>query len=290
LVGTVSLSTDGSADSVAEDTGLRRELTDDGVLVLTIDRPQRRNSWNPQVESAYLGALDEAVNDDAVRVVVLTGAGRMFCPGMDTDRLELASTGKSEPYMGGRRRPQTSPLSFPKPIIAAVNGPCAGVGFVHALMCDLRFTVPGAKWTAAFSRMGLVAEDGIAWRLQRLIGAGRAADLLLSARVVSGSEAVSIGLANGMFEPAELMPRVLAYASDLARNCSPVSLALIKRQLVTDADASLEEARLRSVAWLSLARTFPDFAEGVEAFTARRSPSFPPLPRDLQSALNGLPQ
>jgi enoyl-CoA hydratase/carnithine racemase len=274
---------------VTIDAGLRQELLEDGVLVLAIDLPERNNAWNADLETAYLAALDAATRDDAVRAVVLTGTGRAFCPGMDTQRLQASSSGTALPYLGGQRRPQTSALFFPKPLVAAVNGACAGVGFIQALMCDVRFTVPEAKWTFALSRRGLNAEDAIAWRLQRIVGVGRAADLLLSSRVVKGDEALALGLVKEVVQPDLLLDRVLEYARDIVRNVSPVSYALVKRQLLLDADATVEESRLRSVAWLDLAKTFPDYAEGVRSFVDRRPPDFPPLPRELQTPLPGPP-
>src|SRR6202007_432378 len=153
-----------------------------------------------------------------------------FCAGADMQQLQQLS-GASAAAVGanGRarveRRPQTFPLSIPKPIIAAVNGACAGIGLVQALMCDIRFAARGAKFTTAFARRGLVAEHGISWILPRLIGPARALDLLLSGRVLLAEEAAELGLVNRTVEPAQLLDLATAYARDLARNRSPSSMA-----------------------------------------------------------------
>jgi enoyl-CoA hydratase/carnithine racemase len=264
-----------------------RDLNEDGVLLLTLHRPERGNAWNADMETAYFCALDDAAADPDVRAVVLTGHGKSFCPGMDMQRLDAASAGTVGTYMEGVRRPQTAALYFPKPLIAAVNGACAGIGYIQALMCDVRFTVPNAKWTPALSRRGLNAEDALAWLLPRLVGLARATDLLLSSRIVLGAEAVRLGLATELAEPESLLDAALAYASDVARNCSPVSLALVKRQLLLDAESTLEEARLRSVELLTEAKRFSDYREGVLSFMEKRPPAFEPLPVALQVPLPG---
>src|SRR5438876_415142 len=157
----------------------------DGVALLTLNRPQRLNAWTDEMEHAYFGLLDRCAASEQVRVIVVTGAGRGFCAGADMQHLqELSDGGSDERHRTQVRRPQTFPLSVPKPIVAAINGACAGIGLVQALMCDIRFAAQGAKLTTAFSRRGLVAEHGISCILPRLVGPARALDLLLSGRVV----------------------------------------------------------------------------------------------------------
>src|SRR6202007_1348651 len=159
-----------------------------------------------------------------------------FCAGADMQQLQQLS-GASAAAVGanGRarveRRPQTTPLTVPKPIIAAINGPCAGIGLVQALMCDIRFAAEGAKLTTAFARRGLVAEHGSSWMLPRLIGPARALDLLLSGRVVLAEEALAMGLVNRVLERDALVSAVMDYAKDLAANCSPSAMAAIKHQV-----------------------------------------------------------
>ena len=166
----------------------------EGVAQLTLNRPDRLNAWTAEMGRAYFDLLDECAAREDVRVIVVTGAGRGFCAGADMKDLESIGSGDLD---GARadldERPQTYALTIPKPVIAAINGPCAGLGLVHALMCDLRFAAQGAKLTTAFARRGLVAEHGISWVLPRLVGPARALDLLLSGRIVLAEEAARAG-------------------------------------------------------------------------------------------------
>jgi len=245
------------------------------VLLLTLNRPERMNGWTEDLENRYFALLDEAEESDAVRAVVVTGAGPAFCAGADFSDLEQLTSGV--PAGISNSRPRSRPYFFPKPLIAALNGATAGLGLVQALYCDLRFCSSEAKITTAFSRRGLTAEYGIAWLLPRLVGTGPARDLLLSARVIRGPEAAGIGLVDHVVEPSQTVPAALASADDIARNCSPTSLAVIKDQLrtalETDFDSSFESAEraLRD----SLDR--PDLAEGIASYMERREPRFPPL-------------
>jgi enoyl-CoA hydratase/carnithine racemase len=250
---------------------------DDGVCLITLNRPERANAWIDEMELQYFATLRRAARDQDVHAIVIAGAGHRFCPGMDLDRLTEITQG-ARPYLNDRS-PQTLLRDIPKPVIAAVAGPCAGIGFVQAVMADIRFSTPDATWSAAFSRIGLIAEDAVAWRLQRLCGDGVAADLLLSSRPVKGTEAVQIGLANRLVAEPDLISAACTYAAELAER-SALSLALIKRQLVLDASSSIGEARQRSVTWLAHAKTQPDYAEGVQALVERRRPRFPALPQD----------
>src|SRR4051794_38134341 len=206
--------------------------TSDGVAVLTLNRPDRLNAWTFELEQAYFGALADCAEDPDVRVIVVTGAGRGFCAGADMDDLQGIGSGALDvDERAAQRRKQTFPLTIPKPIVAAVNGAAAGLGLVQALMCDIRFAAAGAKFTTAFSRRGLIAEHGISWILPRLVGPSRALDLLLSARVVLAEEAFAMGLVNRVVAPDALLDETLAYARDLAVNCSPASLAIVKSQI-----------------------------------------------------------
>ena len=249
------------------------EQTDDGVLVLTLNRPERHNAWTLEMELLYNDLFDRAEADPDVRAVVLTGAGRSFCPGMDMSVLDDASSGR-RPWPTDSLPPRTRPVTFPKPVIAAINGACAGIGFNQALMCDVRFAVPKAKLAAAFSRRGLVAEDGVAWILPRVVGYGHASDMLLSSRPVTGTEALAMGLVNRLVEPGELLPTALAYAGELARQCSPYAMSLIKRQLLDDQERGFLEGRDDARALLAVAKKAPDYREGVRSFMERRAPRF----------------
>src|SRR6202050_2269435 len=219
---------------------------DEGVALLTPNTQGRMNAWTAAMEDEYFSALDQCARDSHVRAIVVTGAGRACRAGADIQDLQALGNG-SEPgqaheHADDERRAQTFPLSIPKPIIAAVNGPCAGIGLVQALMCDLRFAAEDAKMTTAFARRGLIAEHGISWILPRLIGPARALDLLLSGRVVLGREASTLGLVNRSLPGATLLEDTLAYARDLAVNCSPASMATMKRQVYSDLERTLPDA------------------------------------------------
>ncbi|MFN2539493.1 MAG: enoyl-CoA hydratase-related protein [Mycobacteriales bacterium] len=251
------------------------EVRDDGVALLTLNRPDRKNAWSAEMEHRYFGLLDELDRDERVRAVVLTGSGSSFCPGMDTGRLEQVAGGPLR--QDGRRSPYR-PWALRKPMIAAINGGCAGIGLVQALLCDVRFAARGARLATAFTRRGLAGEYGITWLLPRLVGTGVATELLISGRTVEADEAAALGLVHRVLEPTELMSFALSYAADLAANCAPTSMALMRHQLHLDAGPGLAAALGRS--YLAMAHTVADvdLAEGVASMVERRAPSFRPLP------------
>jgi enoyl-CoA hydratase/carnithine racemase len=264
---------------------------DGGVALLTLNRPERLNAWTAEMEHEYFALLERCASDEQVRAIVVTGAGRGFCAGADMDQLQAlgdagAPASAQAPGNGAtaaldahaiERRAQTFPLSIPKPIIAAINGPCAGIGLVQALMCDLRFAAAGAKLTTAFARRGLIAEHGISWILPRLVGPARALDLLMSARVVFAEEAQALGLVNRVLAPEELLETTLEYARELAVYCSPASIATIKRQVYADLQRTLPDALATADELMLASFAAPDFVEGVASFVERREPRFPPL-------------
>ncbi|HEV2811966.1 MAG TPA: enoyl-CoA hydratase [Solirubrobacteraceae bacterium] len=249
----------------------------DGVCVLTLNRPDRMNAWTHEMEARYFDLLEEADRDPETRVVVVTGAGRGFCPGFDMQALSDMSAGEGSADVEAPRRPQAFPLTIRKPIVAAINGACAGIGLVQALMCDIRFAAAGAKFTTAFARRGLVAEHGSSWMLPRLVGPARALDLLLSGRVFLAEEAERLGVVNRVLPAETVLDEALAYARDLAENCSPAAMAAIKSQVYRDLERGLDDsvADANRLMLESFAR--PDFAEGVQSFVERRPPRFAPL-------------
>jgi enoyl-CoA hydratase/carnithine racemase len=247
-----------------------------GVLTLTLNRPERHNGWTLELEEAYFDALAGAAADAEVRAIVVTGAGRSFCPGLDMQALSASADG--ERLNVRPRRPMTFALSIPKPLIAAINGACAGIGFIQASCADVRFGARGAKLTTAFARRGLPAENSLAWLLPRLIGHANATDLLLSARAIDADEAHTLSFLKEVTAPDQLLPTAVAYASDLAANVSPIAMATIKAQLWSDWQRTQEESRrfaLERVADLS--DNHPDFKEGVRSFVEKRPPAFPGL-------------
>jgi enoyl-CoA hydratase/carnithine racemase len=251
----------------------------DGVALLTLNRPERLNAWTSEMQRAYFDALEHCGSSEDVRVIVLTGAGRGFCAGADMQELQAIGNGDIDSAVEAHdRRPQTFPLSIPKPIIAAINGPCAGLGLVQALMCDMRFAASGAKLTTAFARRGLIAEHGISWILPRLVGPAAALDLLLSGRVLLAEEAHELGLVNRALAPELLLEETMVFARDLATNCSPASMATIKRQVYAALEQDLSQALAEADGLMLESFTAPDFGEGVTSFLERRDPRFAALP------------
>jgi enoyl-CoA hydratase/carnithine racemase len=257
------------------DEPVLRDL-DRGVLTLTLNRPERHNGWTLELEEAYFDALAAAAADPEVRVIVVTGAGKAFCPGLDMQALSASTEGTR---LGIRpRRPMTFALSIPKPVIAAVNGACAGIGFIQAACADVRFGARKAKLTTAFARRGLPAENSLAWLLPRLIGHAHAADLLLSARTIEADEAAALGFLQRVTEPEALLAATCAYAHDLADNVSPIAMATIKAQLWGDWERTQDASRRHAIERVAeLSDSYPDFKEGVQSFVERRPPSFPGL-------------
>jgi enoyl-CoA hydratase/carnithine racemase len=254
------------------------KTVDDGVATLTLNRPDRLNAWTAEMERTYFGMLEQCATSEEVRVIVVTGAGRGFCAGADMQELQTLGDGRGQSRASARDpRPQTFPRSIPKPILAAINGPCAGIGLVQALMCDVRFAAEEAKLTTAFSRRGLVGEHGISWILPRLVGPARALDLLLSGRVLLGGEAAELGLVNRAVAPEDLIEQTLAYARELAVNCSPTSMATMKRQVYADLERGLPDALAEADRLMLESFSAPDFAEGVASFIERRDPRFASL-------------
>ena len=247
----------------------------EGIATVTLNRPDRLNAWTVEMEQAYFAALDECAASAEVRVIVVTGAGRGFCAGAEMKDLQAIGAGEIDTERRVRDRPlQSHPLSIPKPIVAAINGSCAGLGLVQALMCDVRFAAAGAKLTTSFARRGLVAEHGISWILPRLIGPARALDLLLSGRGVLAEEALELGLVNRVHAHDVLLEHAVDYAREIARSCSPASMATMKRQVYADLLGGLADATTEADRLMLASFNEPDFAEGVTSFLERRDPRF----------------
>ena len=260
----------------------------DRIAVITLNRPDRLNAWTGRMHTEYRWCLEQADSDDGVRVIVVTGAGRGFCAGADSTALEgHAARGgyddglPAEPPRPGFGTDERFDADFAyhfglaTPVIAAVNGPAAGVGLVLACYCDLRFAAAGAKLTPAHGRLNPPAEYGLSWLLPRLIGAGRAMDLLLTNRVVLAEEALGMGLVNRV-EPADrLLPATLEFARELASSVSRRSLTETRRQVWIDQHrdgrAAVEAAR----DLLGRMTTDDDYRRGVRPLVEKRPPEFP---------------
>src|SRR6476620_5887771 len=224
---------------MAEYAHLLTETSADGVRTLTLDRPEKLNAVNGALASSFSSAVADAAAEDAVRVVVITGAGRAFCAGLDlSEPPTLPSSTRVErldPYawVGTWVR---SVVACEKPVIAAVNGPAAGAGFGLALACDLRIVAASARMTAGYARRGLSPDAGVSYFLPRHVGLARASDVLLTGRDVDADEALLIGLATMVIPDAEFASAVSAYASRLALG-PPIAQALTKRLLVQSMDS-----------------------------------------------------
>jgi enoyl-CoA hydratase/carnithine racemase len=246
---------------------------DGKVLVVTLHRPDRLNAWTAALESHFLHTLEQAERDRSICAIVVTGAGRGFCVGADLSGSvdDMLREGPPLPP----RETHTFPPTMATPVIAAINGACAGVGLAVALHADIRFIADDAKLTTAFAKRGLVAEHGLAWLLPRLVGRGRAMDLLISARVFSGADAHRYGLAEFCLPAADVVSAAVEYAHELAANSSPTSIAWIKAQLLeADAPSVLSALHMsddltrRSYRW-------PDLREGIQSWQADRAAEFP---------------
>jgi enoyl-CoA hydratase/carnithine racemase len=248
----------------------------DRVATLTLNRPDRLNAWTPDMEARYFDLLDVADNDPEVRAIVVTGSGRGFCAGMDA--AVLSERAQSEAPRRPRARPLSHPLSVRKLLIAAINGGCAGIGLLQALLCDVRFAASEARISTAFTRRGLPPEFGSAWLLSRIIGGGRSADLMLSGRTIDGVEAHRVGLVSDVAPAEKLLELVYAYASDVATNCSPRAIAYGKAQMAADWSRTFAESEQFSELIYSRDEHREDFGEGVRSFVERRSPEFAPVP------------
>lgn len=260
----------------------------DGVYTVTLDRPDRMNAWNGDMESGFRAAMVEATVNSDIRVVVLTGAGKAFCAGADTEFLKALQDGTAQvaPASGDDPWPDAEPVfkgkfalaaAVPKPVIAAVNGPAVGIGYVLSLFCDIRLASEDAFFSASFARLGLIAEKGIDWALSHLVGHGVATELLLTGRKLGAQEARRVGLVSDVFPAAEFAFEVARYAGEMARTVSPRSAAVIKRQMLRgrfdDAATVLATGEREFAASLKS----DDFREAMAAMKERRTPNFPPL-------------
>lgn len=225
------------------------------------------------MESMYFEVLDHCVQRPDVRAVVVTGAGRSWCVGADMDVVKTAS--KSNGNLQTNKRPDPrATATMPIPIIAAINGACAGRGLVQALYCDIRFAARGAKFATSFSRRGLSSEYAISWIMPKIVGAGAAMDLLVSGRTFLAEEAAALGLINKVVEPDDLLNYSVEYAADLAQNCSPTAMAAIKNQVWSQLELGWTAAMSDSRELMEAAVQGPDVREGVASFLEKRPPHF----------------
>ena len=261
---------------------------EDGLAIITLNRPDKLNAWTGQMEAEVRQAMSDANDDDAVRAIILTGAGRGFCAGADMNLLSDIGGGKRDT----ENRPAPAGVAdglsltddfkqrvsyFPtvtKPVIAAINGVAAGLGMVMTLYADIRFASDAARFTTAFAKRGLIAEHGISWMLPRLVGISNALDLLLSSRIIDAREAKEMGLVSKVFPLDSMLDEVKSYARAIASEVSPRSTRVMKEQvynaLFTDLATAIEVANGE----MRLSFDSADFKEGVAHFLEKRPPAF----------------
>lgn len=260
--------------------------TEDPVCVITLNRPEKLNAFTYRTLGELRRAVEAAAADPAVVGIVITGAGRGFSAGLDADTL-AAVTGAAgagevpaEAAVVGRGADGELPglfsylLQVPKPVVAALNGVAAGGGVVLAALCDVRIASVDASLTTVFLKRGLVAEHGTSWVLPRLLGPGRALDLLWTSRRIGAEEALAAGMVEHVVPAAELLERAVAYVREIAANASPAAVAATKRMVYEHlglgyADALRDADREQ---WLAL--DGPDAAEGAAALLEKRPPRF----------------
>ena len=279
---------------------------ENGIATITLNRPNKLNAWTRVMAAEVRDAMYRASDDDAVRVIILTGSGRGFCAGADMSELKDASSEetskvtsdesltaeqKASIIMGQKMEEELNPenpdniradfrkrysylMAIKKPIIAAINGPAIGLGLVIPLYCDIRFASEKAVFTTAFSRRGLIAEHGLSWLLPRLVGIPNSLDLLYSARTIDAAEAKKMGLVNRVFPEDEFMKEVYAYASELAESVSPRSMNVMKRQVYYAQFQGLAEALKEADEEFILSMECEDFKEGIAHFLEKRPPRF----------------
>jgi enoyl-CoA hydratase/carnithine racemase len=261
----------------------------DGIATVTLNRPDKLNAWTRTMQAEVHDAMHRAAADDAVRAILLTGAGRGFCAGADMglltdiqqkggERVSAPAADRPVPPQGSTRDDFRKTYSWfpsiPKPIVGAINGPCAGLGMVIALYCDIRFAGRSAMFTTAFAQRGLIAEHGISWLLPRLVGLPESADLLFTARKVGADEALRLRLVQRVCDDDKLVAEARDYLRSIVEGVSPRSVAVMKRQIWNGLFETLGEAVEVGVVEMQKSFASEDFKEGVAHFLEKRAPRF----------------
>ena len=266
----------------ALDTGtedLRAEI-DDGVAVITMNRPDRRNAFSPAMVSALGAVLAQVETDEAVGCVVLTGAGGAFCAGGDVKAMAAPPTGAGQPLDARIHRQRLNQRatsgrlwSMPKPTIAAIGGPAAGAGLSLALACDLRYAVPGAVLTTAFARVAFAGDYGGTWFLTRLVGSSKAKELYYFSERLTAEDARRLGIVNAIFPPEDFEQEVMDRARRLAKGPS-IAYRYMKENLNRAVSGELGECMDLEVTHHAHTGLTEDHREAAQAFTAKREPRF----------------
>ncbi|GAY17833.1 enoyl-CoA hydratase-related protein [Mycobacterium sp. shizuoka-1] len=249
-------------------TTVRLEVDSSGVALITLDGPERLNAFSPGTASELGAAYRRCDADDAVRAVVLTGAGRAFCAGADMSAQAGAFDSPADGFSASPVQPPAWRVR--KLVVAAVNGPAIGIGLTLALQCDIRLVAADAKLAIPQVRRGMIGDCAVHYTLKRAVGLAVAADLLLTGRTFTGSEATALGVASRALPSGEVLPAALDLARDVAVNANPASLAYSKRLLWTDLGAE-EVAAEETTVHLKLMGG-PDAIEGPAAWRENRPP------------------
>ncbi|QSO46817.1 enoyl-CoA hydratase/isomerase family protein [Alicyclobacillus mengziensis] len=246
-----------------------------GVALITLNRPSVMNAINQTLGDELYSAFKLADSDPSVRAVVLTGAGRGFCSGQDlNDRIAVDESVSLANSVRERYNILIAKMQNMRvPVVAAINGACAGAGMGFALACDLRFASVNAKFTMAFSNIGLAPDSGTSYTLPRLVGLSKALELAWTGDVFDAKEAHHLGVVNRVFESADLLSKTMEFAQKLAAGPT-LAYQLTKQAIVQNFDASLPDALEREARLQDIAGRSYDFREGVRAFTERRAPRF----------------
>ena len=263
------------------------EVDEEGIATIWLSRPKRMNAWTGRMHTEYRYLLSRAEQDQGIRGIVVTGRGKGFCVGGDSDAL----TGHVK--KGGYDSGTSDEIEWPgygvsdefdallayhyglsKPIVAAINGPVAGVGLALACFVDIRFAAPGIKLTTAHGKLNLPAEYGLSWVLPRLVGLGRANDLLLTSRVFYSEEAVAMGLVNQLFDSVNIVQQARGYLHEMVRAVSPNSIKQTRWQIYKDLHRDAASSVEDSEKLLKEMMKEQDYQEGVQAFLDKRNPKW----------------
>ena len=246
------------------------EVTD-RVAVVTLNRPEAMNAWTPQLSDELTIALGAADTDDDVRAIVVTGAGKAFCAGADL-------SGGEDGFRGGEASTYDGPRRWPhhtsKPVIAAINGHAVGVGITYPMLADIRIASETAKIQYAMVRRGILPELGSHVILPRVLGFSKAAELLLTGRMMSGAEAAEIGLVSRAVPADQVLPVAMDIARDIAVNTAPVSVALAKRLMWEGMNMGIDDMIATEGRIINKLAASPDSVEGVRAFFEKRTPEW----------------
>lgn len=254
------------------------EPVGEGIVLLTLNRPDRLNAITFEMFDELHAACGELASDTDVRVVIITGAGRGFCSGLDLDEAEKLPEMSAREMMQGQERwggAMAAIRELPQPVIAAVNGPAAGGGLAVALAADIRVASTEARFNAAFVKIGLTSGDiGVSWALPRIVGLGHAAEIMLTGRFVGPEEAARIGLVNRVVAPDALLQEAIDLAAEIVSN-TPFGVTMSKRVLNLNVDAgSFRSALEAENRGQTLATRGQDFREALAAFREKRAPDF----------------